>query len=868
MKKFYLLQWSMLLVLTFFYCFSYGQIPTGYYDPANGLTGDQLKAALHNIIDGHTTYPYSSSSGTDTWDILKVADRDPNNPNNVIGIYSGFSMDAAKEYDNGNGWTREHVWAKSRGDFGTAEGPGTDLHHLRAEDASTNSARSNRNFDNADYYYVDNGGNYNGATLSKTSDSEFIWEPRDEVKGDVARMLFYMVVRYEGTNGEPDLELTDVYQSSTSKEPLHATLSTLVQWSLNDPVSDAERARNEVVYSYQHNRNPFIDHPEYVCELYPGYCTSSGNTAPTFSSMPITTGNEGQLYTYNILTNDADGDLITLTASTKPTWLSFIDNGDGTGILTGTPGASDTGINSVVLNASDGTASTGQVFDINVNPTSGGGGGGTASELFISEYIEGSSYNKGLEIANFTGSTVDLSQYSLFKQTNGSGAWGSELALSGTLADGDVYVIVHSSASATMQAVADISTGSGPMSFNGNDPIALFKNGSLIDLLGTFNDASNFAQDVTLVRKSSVASPNMTYTVGEWDQYGMNTFDYLGSHTFDGGSSTPTCDVPSNLSASSVTTTSADLSWTGSAASYIVDHRIAGTTNWTSSVTSVTSMSLSGLTDGSNYEFRVTADCGSLTSTPSAIANFTTLAAEVTYCSSSAQYANEEWIERFEFNSIDNTSGSNNGYADYTALSTNVSAGSSYAYGITPQWSGRNYNEGYDIWIDFNHNGDFNDSGEHVVSVGKTRSSYISGTFAIPSSSTNGATRLRVTLKYNGNANSCEYFTYGEVEDYTINISGGSASARIAAALPLSDEHQFDNTLIYPNPVKGRLLVNMSVRNKAEVSIRTTTGQVIVTKTFAKDEEMIMNVSQLKKGLYIVTIKEEGNTHNARLLVE
>ncbi|MEQ9263124.1 MAG: endonuclease [Owenweeksia sp.] len=412
----------------------FAQIPSGYYAATAGKSGDALKTALNQIIDGHTEYPYSSS-GTDVWDILKVADRDPNNASNVIGIYSGFSMNAAAEYNSGSGWNREHVWAKSRGNFGTSMGAGTDLHHIRAADISTNSARNNRNFDEASTQYIDGSGNYSGTTDSYTSSTDWIWEPRDEVKGDVARMIFYMVVRYEGATGEPDLELTDSYLTSTDQSPLQGKASVLMSWHLADPVSSEEESRNDVIYSYQGNRNPFIDHPEYACQIFASYC-------------------------------------------------------------------------------------------------SGSGGGGSGSDLFISEYIEGSSYNKALEIANFTGSSIELSDYSLKKQTNGTGSWGSEYTLSGTLADGDVFVIAHSSASSSITSVADVTYGGGIISFNGNDPVGLFKNGTLIDMIGTFNGgSSNFAQDVTKVRKSSVSGPNETYTSLEWDEYTQNTYDYLGSHT-------------------------------------------------------------------------------------------------------------------------------------------------------------------------------------------------------------------------------------------------------------------------------------------------------------------------------------------------
>ena len=105
---------------------SFAQIPSGYYNTAEDKADDVLKFELNQIIDNHTIFSYTSSI-TDTWDILKETDRDPNNSSNIILIYSGVSVDGAQEYNSGSGWTREHIWAKSRGDFGTAEGPGTQF---------------------------------------------------------------------------------------------------------------------------------------------------------------------------------------------------------------------------------------------------------------------------------------------------------------------------------------------------------------------------------------------------------------------------------------------------------------------------------------------------------------------------------------------------------------------------------------------------------------------------------------------------------------------------------------------------------------------------------------------------------------------
>ena len=107
-----------------------------------------------------------------------------------------------------------------------------------------------------------------------------------------------------------------------------------------------------------------------------------------------------------------------------------------------------------------------------------------AAELFISEYIEGSSNNKAIEIANFTGSPVNLANYSIKKQVNGAGTWDNEIVLSGTLANGSVYVIANSGSNATILGVANRTVGGTPMDFNGNDPVGLFKNGVLIDIVG------------------------------------------------------------------------------------------------------------------------------------------------------------------------------------------------------------------------------------------------------------------------------------------------------------------------------------------------------------------------------------------------
>ncbi|MFI5756687.1 endonuclease I family protein [Streptomyces sp. NPDC051569] len=220
-----------------------------YYQGALGKTGPTLKAALHTIIKNQTKFTYAQA-----WDALKATDEDPANPSNVILLYTGTSRPKSSNGGNTGQWNREHVWAKSHGDFGESTGPGTDLHHLRPSDVQVNSTRGNKDFDNGGSAVSGAPGNYTD------SDS---YEPRDADKGDVARMILYMAVRYEGDDSFADLEPNEKVNNGSS--PAIGRLSVLKQWSEQDPPSAFERKRNDVIYNdYQHNRNPFIDHPEWV----------------------------------------------------------------------------------------------------------------------------------------------------------------------------------------------------------------------------------------------------------------------------------------------------------------------------------------------------------------------------------------------------------------------------------------------------------------------------------------------------------------------------------------------------------------------------------------------------------------------------
>ncbi|MBB1476811.1 endonuclease I [Shewanella vesiculosa] len=232
-----------------------------YYAAAIGQSGAALKASLNQIIKGHTRFSYSQ-----VWDGLGYADEDPANSNNVILLYTGRSepkTNRAGMSNSQDAWNREHVWAKSHGFPDSSQYAYTDLHHLRPADVSVNSSRGNKDFDVGGSEISEAPGNHTDA------DS---FEPMDEVKGDVARMIFYMDVRYEGNDnsGTPDLSIAN--GTTNTGAALLGDLCTLLSWHLQDPVSDWERRRNNRIFEWQKNRNPFIDNSGWASELYGASC--------------------------------------------------------------------------------------------------------------------------------------------------------------------------------------------------------------------------------------------------------------------------------------------------------------------------------------------------------------------------------------------------------------------------------------------------------------------------------------------------------------------------------------------------------------------------------------------------------------------
>lgn len=235
-----------------------------YYKDANGKAGNELKLALRTII--------SKTTHRETYDDLKsdtiLSDTDLTNSSNIILFYSRKSVNG--KWDGAATWNREHVWAQSLGWFKTS-GAGADLHHLRPEDPTLNSTRGNKKFGELNHstakeakLSAKNGGGNSGCYYQGD-----YFEPQDCVKGDVARIIFYLMVRYSEADS---FSFTRIAQSK----------ELLLKWNAQDPVDEYEIHRNEAVYKIQGNRNPFIDHPETATLIWGTYNVSYNENNITF----------------------------------------------------------------------------------------------------------------------------------------------------------------------------------------------------------------------------------------------------------------------------------------------------------------------------------------------------------------------------------------------------------------------------------------------------------------------------------------------------------------------------------------------------------------------------------------------------------
>lgn len=332
------------------------QIPTGYYNTATG-SGFTLKSQLHDIIDGHNSQSYGS-----VWTFVETNDLDAYYENNstILDIYSENPAGAdpynftagntrcGNQSSEGDCYNREHSFPASW--FNDGSPMFTDIHHLYPTDGRVNNFRGNLPFGEV---ATPNFTSLNGSKRGSSDISGYsgtVFEPIDEFKGDIARTYFYMATRYEDVLGSWSSPMLD---GSTDQVFEDWALDMLLDWHANDPVSQKEIDRNDNALTFQGNRNPFVDHPEYVNAIW-GTC-STPTSAPTSLVFSAVTGNS---FTIDFSAGDGDLRLVLVKEATAVDFDPVNGTGYGTGASTNFSAATALGTGNKVISVSGATSIT------------------------------------------------------------------------------------------------------------------------------------------------------------------------------------------------------------------------------------------------------------------------------------------------------------------------------------------------------------------------------------------------------------------------------------------------------------------------------------------------------------------------------
>lgn len=522
------------------------QAPSGYYDGTSMLTGYALKSKLHQIIsEKNINWHYGDLTNFyNQTDLDRYYDYDASNTTILLDIYSEIPNGSdSYEYTTANivgsgsaegqGWNREHMMPQST--FNSNYPMYSDLFYIIPTDARINQLRSNYPYGIAKttttpFYTFTNGSKINTNATAGSGYTGRVYEPIDEFKGDIARSLLYFAVRYEGKlssfnfyNGSSAANDTSPLDGTEEKAFENWYLALLLQWNAQDPVSQKEIDRNNAVYAIQKNRNPFIDHPEWVNTIWSQTPDAAVPQAPTNLNVAK---NSAYFVTLNWIASP-DSDVIgykiyqngVLVANTKNTSID-IDHLQPSTAYQFTVKAYDNGyLESSESNLISVTTLANDVF---------------AKDLMITKYIEGTSNNKAIEITNKTGHLVNLNKYRLSIQFySGSNYYfPAPLELEGTVQNNETFVILNPNAqlSCITNDQARFVTAAPQMTFSGSQYLELRYNSETVDAMGT-KDMSNSSTlgNISLYRSNSVQQPTVTFDLSEWQSHASNYCENLGS---------------------------------------------------------------------------------------------------------------------------------------------------------------------------------------------------------------------------------------------------------------------------------------------------------------------------------------------------
>ena len=555
-------------------------VPSGYYYFVKNKKKAELKTAIHTYCGPMKEFEYGGGAGF-TWEGFFSTDRRADSTvidmySNTVRKFSGFSAIS--------GMHIEHSFPKSW--WGAyPNGAYKDLFHLYPADASANESKNNLPLGEVTGTPgFDNGVTKTGKNGFETAYTDNCFEPADEYKGDFARSYFYIASVYE--NLAPLMQSPMTYTNNTYPFFKPWAIDLLLKWNKQDPVSAKELTRIEAVYNLQGNRNPFIDYPN-LAEYIWGKDTLNIFPFPTETEPFLVAPRRGNTIDFGvILQNDTRSQNLhiqgvnissdisvkiknnTLSFSVSASVISASVALNGTDVsVKFTPSAPGSVRDTLLIEGGGLTESLriplkalASADFITLEPTDITPVGGTlqwisdplatqyrlnvyqgdlqAGDLIISTYVDGSSWNKALELYNGTGKSIDLSHYSLQKQSNGAGYFGSTLRLAGTLDNAKSYVIAHKLAAADLQAKAQLVTDS-ILQFNGNDAVQLVRSGVTIDMVGPAYAGADviWGYQLTLQRKPSVTHPVSSFNQAEWTTLPNDSYAMLGSHPMTLGSS-------------------------------------------------------------------------------------------------------------------------------------------------------------------------------------------------------------------------------------------------------------------------------------------------------------------------------------------
>ena len=527
-----------LLLFIFVPFLVFAQIPLGYYDAANGLSGYKLKSSLHNIIS-NKTISYNYSEVGDFYPQTD-ADRYYENDNTILDIYSENPTGSdAYEYDftqnigsanaEGLGWNKEHMMPQST--FYSNYPMDSDLNFIIPADARINQLRSNYPYGlggTTVYHAFTNGSKIcNNATPNAIYKGR-VYEPIDEFKGDVARSILYFAVRYDGklssfkifTDADPAKDQSPL--DGTEEQAYDQSFIDLMKvWSSQDPVSQREVDRNNAIYGIQNNRNPFIDHPEWVNLIWNQTLNTVTPMAPTvlialkvsayFVDLNWKAPSDASIVGYKIYQNNI------LVAQTTNNQISIDHLNPASNYNFTVKSYNNAYLQSAESNILPILTYTNDIY---------------SRDLMITKYLEGTNDNKALEITNKTGHPVSLNSYNITVQFKGSTKYyfPDPLQLEGNVANNETFVLINprSNFSCYTPSQAKFVSSAPSLTFFGSGYLELRYKSTTVDAVGildSYNDLSN----VSLYRLSNIEQPTSNFNSAEWTRNASDYCENLGN---------------------------------------------------------------------------------------------------------------------------------------------------------------------------------------------------------------------------------------------------------------------------------------------------------------------------------------------------